>query len=158
MPTRQQAAQYVCTLSTAGSTVRVHMLDAISATVCAHSGSGCRGVSQHPAPPGRSAALLLLRLAAQMHLVDSISLLPNSSPPPLHPTKPHPLRTGHFIASSDKAKRELGWKPRHDFLSDVSSLVREYTSSGRQNKDIDFSIDDKILSALRVPVSSGSRW
>jgi nucleoside-diphosphate-sugar epimerase len=61
-----------------------------------------------------------------------------------------PFRTVHFFASSDKAKRELGWQPRHDFISDVPTLVREYTASGRQNKDIDFSTDDKILSALRV--------
>lgn len=68
-----------------------------------------------------------------------------------------PFRTGHFIASADKAKRELGWTPRHDFLADVSSMVREYTSSGRQSKDIDFSIDDKILAAVRQPVRA-SRW
>jgi len=61
------------------------------------------------------------------------------------------------VAFADKAKRELGWKPRHNFLSDVSSLVREYTMSGRQSKDIDFSIDDKILAAVRQPVRS-SRW
>ena len=61
------------------------------------------------------------------------------------------------MASADKAKRELGWKPRHDFLSDVNSMVREYTASGRQHKDIDFSIDDKILAAVRQPVRS-SRW
>jgi hypothetical protein len=61
-----------------------------------------------------------------------------------------PCRTIHFCASSDKAKRELGWSPRHTFLDDVPSLVRDYTSSGRQNKDVDFSVDDKILSAMRV--------
>lgn len=69
----------------------------------------------------------------------------------------HVYRTGHFIASADKAKRELGWTPRHDFLADVSSMVREYTSSGRQNKDVDFTIDDKILAAVRQPVRA-SRW
>lgn len=83
----------------------------------------------------------------------SVHTLPLPPPPKLccH------SRTGHFIASADKAKRELGWKPRHDFLADVSSMVREYTSSGRQNKDIDFTIDDKILAAVRQPVRS-SRW
>jgi hypothetical protein len=60
------------------------------------------------------------------------------------------LRTVHFFASSEKAKRELGWVPRHDFLGDVDQLVREYQKSGRQNKDIDFSIDDKILSAVSM--------
>ena len=127
----------------------------------------------------------------------------------------------HFWASAEKAKRELGWQPRHDFLADCPALVRDYLASGRQvgvrreeawdgrearlgcqhgtalpaaclqgwptpqhacragplrsmpvglaqsytsgdapsqsellcavqNKDIDFSVDDKILSALRV--------
>jgi hypothetical protein len=36
-------------------------------------------------------------------------------------------------------------------------MVRDYTASGRQHKDIDFSIDDKILAAVRQPVRS-SRW
>ncbi|KIZ01034.1 hypothetical protein MNEG_6928 [Monoraphidium neglectum] len=61
-----------------------------------------------------------------------------------------PFRTVHFFASAEKAKRELGWKPRHDFLADAADLVAAYKASGRQNKDIDFSVDDKILSALRA--------
>ncbi|WIA31603.1 hypothetical protein OEZ86_002490 [Tetradesmus obliquus] len=61
-----------------------------------------------------------------------------------------PFRTIHFCASSDKAKRELGWKPKHTFLEDVPALVRDYTAAGRQHKDVDFSVDDKILSAMRV--------
>jgi hypothetical protein len=56
----------------------------------------------------------------------------------------------HFFASSDKAKRELGWKPAHDFLSDVDALVADYKASGRTSKDIDFSIDDKILAAVKA--------
>jgi hypothetical protein len=32
----------------------------------------------------------------------------------------------------------------------VDGLVRDYKASGRQNKDIDFSVDDKILSKLRA--------
>lgn len=54
----------------------------------------------------------------------------------------------HFFASSEKAKRELGWKPAHDFLGDVKALCDEYVSSGRAEKDIDFSVDDKILAAV----------
>ncbi|KAL6755032.1 hypothetical protein V8C86DRAFT_2685147 [Haematococcus lacustris] len=59
-----------------------------------------------------------------------------------------PFRTVHFFASCDKAKRELGWKPEHNFLADVNSLVDDYYRSGRDRKDVDFSIDDKILMAL----------
>lgn len=59
-----------------------------------------------------------------------------------------PFRTIHFFASSDKAKRELGWKPAHNFLGDVEGLVLDYMKQGRQFKDVDFSIDDKILAAV----------
>ncbi|GMH42227.1 hypothetical protein BSKO_10146 [Bryopsis sp. KO-2023] len=61
-----------------------------------------------------------------------------------------PFRTVHFFASSEKAKRELGWKPAHDFMSDVKSLCDAYVTSGRAEKDIDFSVDDKILDAVNA--------
>ena len=60
-----------------------------------------------------------------------------------------PYRTVHFFASAEKAKRELGWTPKHDFLRDVGELVAEYEKSGRAGKDIDFSIDDKIIAAMK---------
>ena len=56
----------------------------------------------------------------------------------------------HCFASAEKAKRELGWKPAHDFMTDVPELVAAYQASGRASKDIDFSVDDKILAALSV--------
>jgi nucleoside-diphosphate-sugar epimerase len=60
-----------------------------------------------------------------------------------------PFRTEHFFASADKAKRELGWKPKHDFLADVGQRVEEYKALGRDKKEgIDFSVDDKVLAAL----------
>ena len=57
-------------------------------------------------------------------------------------------RTAHFFASVDKAKRVLGWKPEHDFLGDVEQLVADYVASGRLDRDIDFSVDDKILASV----------
>jgi dTDP-D-glucose 4,6-dehydratase len=54
----------------------------------------------------------------------------------------------HFFASAEKAKRELGWRPAHDFLGDVDALVKEYQASGRAAKEVDFSVDDKILKAV----------
>ncbi len=71
----------------------------------------------------------------------------HQAPQILHPPTPPPLarRIVHFFASSEKAKRELGWKPRHDFLDDVAELVDMYVDQGRQNKNVDFSVDDKIL-------------
>lgn len=75
---------------------------------------------------------------------------PHPSPPSLSPTPSpsKPPRTVHFFAGADKAKRELGWKPEHDFLGDVDDLVAAYKASGRHHKDADFSIDDKILKAV----------
>lgn len=48
---------------------------------------------------------------------------PTSSPTAGSPPSP-PRRAVHFFSSTDKAKRLLGWRPRHDFLSDVPALVR----------------------------------
>ena len=57
-------------------------------------------------------------------------------------------RTAHFFASADKAKRMLGWYPEHNFLMDVAERVEAYKASGRLDKEIDFSTDDKILAAV----------
>ena len=59
-----------------------------------------------------------------------------------------PFRTGHFFATSSKAKRELGWQARHSLADDIASLIDSYKASGRDSKDVDFSTDDKILSAV----------
>lgn len=45
---------------------------------------------------------------------------------------PSTRRTIHFFASADKAKRELGWEPKHSFLDDVTGLVADYQRQGRQ--------------------------
>ena len=58
-----------------------------------------------------------------------------------------PFRTGHFFASSDKAKKALGWNAQHSFTGDIAQLVQAYKDSGRESKEIDFSVDDKILSS-----------
>ncbi|KAL6769739.1 CSP41A [Auxenochlorella protothecoides x Auxenochlorella symbiontica] len=50
-----------------------------------------------------------------------------------------PFRPGHFFASSDKAKRELGWKPEHTFTQDAAELVEAYKASGRLDQEMDFS-------------------
>ncbi|GIL71894.1 hypothetical protein Vretimale_649 [Volvox reticuliferus] len=67
-----------------------------------------------------------------------------------------PFRTVHFFASSDKAKRELGWKPNHDFQKDVAALVADYKAQGRDKKEVDFSIDDKIFAALGKPIKAAA--
>jgi len=62
--------------------------------------------------------------------------------------KGFPFRSCHFFASVDKAKLELGWTPKHDFVADAKDLVDEYKKSGRIIENIDFSLDDKILAAV----------
>lgn len=58
-----------------------------------------------------------------------------------------PFRTVHFFANADKAQRELKWKPQHNFASDIKDLVADYKAQGRDKKEVDFTIDDKILAA-----------
>ncbi|KAL3142267.1 hypothetical protein ABBQ38_002609 [Trebouxia sp. C0009 RCD-2024] len=60
-----------------------------------------------------------------------------------------PFRTSHFFAQVEKAKAELGWQPKHDFLSDLKQLVEEYKASGRLDKQIDFSADDKCIAVAQ---------
>jgi len=62
--------------------------------------------------------------------------------------KGFPFRTCHFFASVDKAKYDLGWTPKHDFITDAKVLVDAYKQSGRIIEDIDFSVDDKIIAAV----------
>jgi dTDP-glucose 4,6-dehydratase len=61
-------------------------------------------------------------------------------------------RAGHdlrYAIDASKIQRELGWAPKHDFLSDVADRVAEYKALGRDKKEgIDFSVDDKVLAAL----------
>ena len=60
-----------------------------------------------------------------------------------------PFRTSHFFAQVEKAKADLGWQPQHDFLSDIKQLVEEYKSSGRLDKQMDFSADDKCIASAK---------
>jgi len=64
-----------------------------------------------------------------------------------------PFRTTHFFASAEKAKRELGWQPKHSFIDDLPELVDAYQASGRPQKEVDFSVDNRILEAVghKVP-------
>ena len=59
-----------------------------------------------------------------------------------------PFRTTHFFASSDKAKRELGWKPEHNFMRDLPALIDLYYEEGRDKKSPKFDIDDQIAAKL----------
>ena len=57
-------------------------------------------------------------------------------------------RSVHFFASTDKAKRELGWKPAHTFVGDAAELVECYKASGRGEREMSFEADDLILQSV----------
>ena len=62
--------------------------------------------------------------------------------------KAFPMRTQHFFASVQKAQAELGWKPQHNLLSGLKdSFQNDYLTSGRDQSEVDFSVDDEILAA-----------
>lgn len=62
--------------------------------------------------------------------------------------KAFPLRAQHFFADVNKAMDELNWKPEYDLVSGLKdSFNNDYLASGRQDGEIDFSVDDEILSA-----------
>ncbi|CAG9466572.1 unnamed protein product [Pedinophyceae sp. YPF-701] len=56
-----------------------------------------------------------------------------------------PFRTGHFFSSNGKAHVKLGFKGKHTFSGDVKDRIASYIASGRLDKDVDFSADDKII-------------
>jgi nucleoside-diphosphate-sugar epimerase len=59
--------------------------------------------------------------------------------------KGFPFRDVHFFASTDKAKRDLGWEPLHNLAEDMQEQVQLYMEQGRDTKSIDFSVDDIII-------------
>jgi nucleoside-diphosphate-sugar epimerase len=61
--------------------------------------------------------------------------------------KAFPIRVQHFFADIHKAMNELNWKPEFDLLSGLKdSFENDYLVKGRAQAEIDFSIDDEILS------------
>jgi UDP-glucose 4-epimerase len=62
--------------------------------------------------------------------------------------KAFPLRVQHFFASVQKAQIELNWQPQYDLISGLAdSFVHDYLATGRDQAEIDFSVDDEILQA-----------
>lgn len=62
--------------------------------------------------------------------------------------KAFPLRMQHFFADIHKALNELNWKPEYDLISGLKdSFENDYLASKRDQADIDFSLDEQILSA-----------
>jgi nucleoside-diphosphate-sugar epimerase len=63
--------------------------------------------------------------------------------------KAFPLRVQHFFTDIHKAKEELNWNPAFDLVSGLKdSFQKDYLASGRDQSDVDFSLDDEILNGL----------
>ncbi len=60
--------------------------------------------------------------------------------------KAFPLRPQHFFADIHKAMTDLAWKPEFDLVSGLKdSFQKGYLASGRDQRDVDFSLDNQIL-------------
>lgn len=60
--------------------------------------------------------------------------------------KAFPLRPQHFFTSIQKAQTDLHWHPQYDLISGLKdSYENDYLASGRDQAEIDFSVDDEIL-------------
>ncbi|MEA5510320.1 NAD-dependent epimerase/dehydratase family protein [Crocosphaera sp. UHCC 0190] len=64
--------------------------------------------------------------------------------------KAFPLRMQHFFADIHKALTELNWQPKYDLITGLKdSFDNDYLASNRHKNDIDFSLDEIILSDQR---------
>lgn len=60
--------------------------------------------------------------------------------------KAFPLRQQHFFTDIHRAIAELDWQPQYDLVAGLKdSWKNDYLASGREDSDLDFSLDDEIL-------------
>ncbi len=63
--------------------------------------------------------------------------------------KAFPMRLQHFFADIHKACQDLNWQPQYDLVSGLKdSFQNDYLARGRDQTEVDFSIDDQILAAV----------
>lgn len=63
------------------------------------------------------------------------------------------LTKQHFYAEPRAAKELLGWTSKTNLPEDLKERYAEYIKIGRDKKDIKFELDDKILAAVKQPVT-----
>jgi len=64
--------------------------------------------------------------------------------------KAFPLRVQHFFCDISKALTDLDWEPKFDLVSGLKdSFANDYLANGNDKADVDFSLDDEILQAVR---------
>ncbi|KAF3791665.1 Chloroplast stem-loop binding protein of a [Nymphaea thermarum] len=66
--------------------------------------------------------------------------------------KAFPFRNMHFYAEPRAAKEILDWESSTNLSEDLKERFEEYVSIGRDKKDMQFEIDDKILESLKEAV------
>ena len=57
-------------------------------------------------------------------------------------------------AVAGKARPELGWEPQHTLEADMPALIEDFIASGRLDKEVDFSADDKVLQTAGAMASA----
>jgi nucleoside-diphosphate-sugar epimerase len=63
--------------------------------------------------------------------------------------KAFPMRQQHFFTDIQQAKADLDWQPTYDLVSGLKdSFQHDYLTSGRDQSEIDFSLDDEILGKI----------
>lgn len=63
--------------------------------------------------------------------------------------KAFPIRMQHFFADISKAQKELNWQPKYDLVSGLKeSFENDYLSSGRDKIELDFSLDNEIITQI----------
>ena len=63
--------------------------------------------------------------------------------------KAFPIRVQHFFTDVHKAMKDLHWQLEFDLLSGLKdSFQNDYLASGRHQTEIDFSLDEEILSKI----------
>ena len=63
--------------------------------------------------------------------------------------KAFPFRQQHFFTDVHQAKTELDWQPKYDLVSGLKdSFDNDYLASGRNQSEIDFSLDEEILGKM----------
>lgn len=63
--------------------------------------------------------------------------------------KAFPLRVQHFFTSISQALNDLDWEPEFDLIEGLKdSYNNDFLRSGRDQKEVDFSLDEQIFSAV----------
>ncbi|MEM8721301.1 MAG: NAD-dependent epimerase/dehydratase family protein [Cyanobacteria bacterium P01_G01_bin.39] len=63
--------------------------------------------------------------------------------------KAFPVRQQHFFADIQSAKIDLDWQPQFDLVSGLQdSWQNDYLASGRDQSEIDFTLDEEILGRI----------